>query len=55
MYAVRVGKILQEIYKCEQCGTTRTINRLGRKKNGHKKHMMCPGCKNGKAKFVKVE
>jgi len=53
--AVAYGKLLQELYKCEQCGTNRTINRLSKKKNGHPKHMICAGCGGKKSKFRKVE
>ena len=49
------GKLLQERYQCEKCGTFRTINRLSKKKIGHKKHMLCIVCKKKKAKFIKVE
>jgi len=48
------GKLIQEMYKCLDCGTSRTINRLAKKKTGHKKHMMCAGCGKTKSKFLKV-
>lgn len=55
MSSIRCGKILQEIYKCEKCGTPREINRLSKKKTGHPKHMICAGCGGKKSKFRKVE
>ena len=51
---MRTGKILQELYKCEKCGTSRVINRLSKKKIDHPKHMLCTGC-GKKSKFRKVE
>jgi len=55
MPSIRSGKLWQETYKCEKCGTSRTINRSAKKKMGHPKHMLCPGCDGKKTKFIKIE
>ena len=52
---MRTGNLLQEVYKCEICGTQRTINRKAKKKIDHPKHMICTGCGGKKTKYRKVE
>lgn len=43
---MRVGSLAEEDYVCTACHTVRQVQRPSGKlrKNGHRKHMMCPKC-----------